>query len=102
MEIPSLTSLPPKHRSNHLREIAIAPSLYPQSLGIQFRPLLLRAHRVSIHVQVGAYQGAPLGKRVLAVVVCQRVRLYKFFIEPRQPLSTFDSCTCTAMNSTAS
>lgn len=44
-------------------------------------------------MQVRTYQGAPLGKRVLIVGVRQGVRLYKFFSDPMQLLSSLFNCT---------
>ena len=42
-------------------------------------------------MKVAHYKGAPLGKRVLIVCVCQRVRLYKFFSDPMQPFTILPS-----------
>ena len=43
-------------------------------------------------MQIRTDWGAPLGERVLLVSVRQRVRLYKFFSDPMQLLSTWPSC----------
>lgn len=43
-------------------------------------------------MQVRPDKGAPLGECVLVVILRQGVRLYKFFSDPMQLLSTWPSC----------
>lgn len=97
-----LTSAVAEQRGDKLRAVAVAPAFQPYSLSVQPRPLFFRLHRVGIDMEVGPYQGAPLGEGVLGVILRQGVRLYKFFSELMQALSIAPSCFCTAMNSRAS
>ena len=71
--------------------IFVSPTFKPDCLRIQCRPVLGIFNRFNIDVQVRPDKGAPLGECVLVVLIRQGVRLYKFFSEPMQPLSTLPS-----------